>query len=58
MKVAVESLRRLRDIEAELDSATAESSRLRKQYVDALRPGASLPWPPPTQPQPDDSAKD
>lgn len=58
MKVAVESLRRLRDIEAELDFATAESSRLRKQYVDALRPGAPFPWPTPTQPQSDDSAQE
>ena len=49
MKGAAESLRRLRDIEAELDSATAESTRLRKQYLDALMPGAPFPWPAPAR---------
>ena len=42
-----DALRRLREIEAELDSRTAESSRLRQRFAKALEPAGPAPWPPP-----------
>jgi hypothetical protein len=51
-----DSLRRLRETEAELDSTAAESTKLRKKFTEALRTDSEVPWPPLTrEPTPGDS---
>jgi hypothetical protein len=52
MKVTeLDALRRLREIEAELDSTTAEASRLHHRFIEAMRPASQTLWPPPAKPE-------